>query len=95
MADYQHGSTTLRPRPEGPDDALEPPALAARKRLHELTQAVALVVGMVELLPLHAAGSPERAAIERELAVAAGMLTARTERLRDALLASEPGRTPA
>ena len=66
-------------------DGSEPWVLQARRLLHELTQAVAVVVGTAELLPLQPAGSPERDVLEGELAVAAQLLIQRTERLRSVL----------
>jgi hypothetical protein len=85
MADYQGGSTTLDLWEDGMSDGLDPRVPRARRLLHELTQAVALEVGTAELLPLQPAGSPDRDLLEGELAVAAQLLTQRTERLRSAL----------
>jgi hypothetical protein len=85
MADYQGVSTTLALWEEGMSDGSDPRLPRARLLLHELTQAVSVVVGAAELLPLQPAGSPERDALEGELAVAAQLLTQRTERLRSAL----------
>ncbi|MBX5491032.1 MAG: hypothetical protein IRZ14_07720 [Chloroflexi bacterium] len=56
-----------------------------RQALHRLAQAVAVIVGAVELLPLHPAGSPKHAALEQELMGAIDTLIERTEHLRDVL----------
>ena len=85
MADDQGVSTTLAPWKDSMSDGLDQRLPRARMLLHELTQAVSVVVGTAELLPLQPAGSPERDALEGELAVAAQLLTQRTERLRCAL----------
>jgi hypothetical protein len=60
-----------------------------RRALHQLAQAVAAVVGTVELLGLQPSGAPGRAALERDLDAALGLLIERTERLRDVLAATD------
>ncbi|HLI25711.1 MAG TPA: hypothetical protein VKZ60_01485 [Chloroflexota bacterium] len=60
-----------------------------RHALHRLAQAVAVVVGTAELLPLQPAGSPRRALLEQELAAAITLLVERTEQLRDVLATTD------
>ena len=80
---------------DGMTNSLEQRVRHARSVLHELTQAVAMVVGAAELLPLQPAGSVERHALEGDLALAAQLLTQRTERLRSVLRnGCERSRTP-
>ena len=47
------------------------------------------MVGTVELLGLQPPGAPGRAALERDLDAALGLLIERTERLRDVLAATD------
>ncbi len=89
MADYDDRDTALELATDGADDALVERLRRARALLHELSQAVALVAGTVELMPFQPADSPERGVLERELALAAQLLVQRTERLQLTLQGDE------